>query len=291
LKKILITGSTGKLGLHLTESLSKNFKISHVGKKKRKYDLTKINPLTKYLLKINPHFVINCAAITNIEVCEKKKLYSKKINVGIVKNILDIKKKFNLNFKLIHISTDQMYDHFFQSKNTEKIKPKINNNYTRQKLTAEKISLKINSIVLRTNFFGFTKNKKNQSFSDWLYDNAYKGSFFYLFNDIRFNPVRINTLSNVIKFILKNNDKNIKGVFNIGCKNGISKKDFALKFLKKFKKLDYKSVKSEIILKTKRSKNMVMNVKKFEKIFKFKLPRIESEINKEKKFYEKNYNK
>lgn len=288
--KILITGSTGKLGFHLSKSLSKNYKIYDLGKKKRKFDLTKKLKLTKYLLSIRPDFLINCAAITNIDECENKKKETSKVNVGIVRNLIDIKKKFNLKFKLIQVSTDQMYDNYNSIRNKENTKPKINNFYTKQKLMAEKIALTQNSIILRTNFFGFTNNRINQTFTDWLYKNAKSKKLIYLFEDVKFNPVRIKTIEKIIRKIIKFKKNQFKGIYNIGCVNGLSKKDFALKFLKSFKDLKYKSIKYSKILQTRRSKNMIMNIKKFEKHFKFKLPKIDNEIKKELYYYEKNYN-
>ena len=67
MKKIIITGSSGKLGNHLVKSLSNDFRIFHFGIKKRKFDLTKKKVLETFILRTKPDFVINCAAITNIE--------------------------------------------------------------------------------------------------------------------------------------------------------------------------------------------------------------------------------
>ncbi len=289
--KIIITGSSGKLGFHLSKNLSKYYKIYNIGKKKRKFDLTKKSKITKYLLAIKPDFILNCAAIADIDQCERKKEKTTKVNVGIVKNLIDIKKKFNLKFKLIQISTDQMYDNYNSIRNKEGSKPKINNFYTKQKLMAERISLTQDSIILRTNFFGFTNNRINQTFTDWLYKNAKDKKLIHLFEDVTFNPVRIKTIEQVIRKIIKYKNTRFRGIYNIGCVNGLSKKDFALKFLKKFKNLKYKTIKYSKVLQTKRSKNMIMNIKKFEKHFKFKLPKIDNEIKKELHFYEKNYNK
>ena len=72
------------------------------------------------------------------------------------------------------------------------------------------------------------------------------------------------------------------GIYNFGSNKGISKSEFA-KFvikLKKFK-INYKEIKYENKKNLiKRPKNMVMNVKKFEKTFKLKLPNIRKEIYK-----------
>ena len=54
-----------------------------------------------------------------------------------MENLINIKKKYCLKFKLIQISTDQMYDSAKVVKNHENQKSVVNNNYTRQKLEAE----------------------------------------------------------------------------------------------------------------------------------------------------------
>ena len=288
MNKIIITGSSGKLGNHLVNSLSNDFKIFHFGRKKRKFDLTKKKKFENYILQIKPDFIINCAAITDIETCEFKKKYTEKVNVGIVKNLIDTKNRFNLSFKLIQISTDQMYDSSNVIKNHENQKSVINNNYTRQKLQAERISLKNNSIILRTNFFGFSNSGNNQTFTDWLYTEASRNSYIKLFNDVKFNPLSLITLSEIIKKIIKKNNKKIYGIYNLGSKSGLSKEKFALKFLKKFKKLNYKSVSVNSVLKVKRSKNMIMNINKIQKKLNVKLPDINDEIRKEIKNYNNN---
>ncbi len=288
MNKIIITGSSGKLGNHLVNSLSNDFKIFHFGRKKRKFDLTKKKRFENYILKIKPDFIINCAAITDIETCEFKKKHTEKVNVGIVKNLIDTKNRFNLSFKLIQISTDQMYDSSNVIKNHENQKSVINNNYTRQKLQAERISLKNNSIILRTNFFGFSHSGNNQTFTDWLYTEASRNSYIKLFNDVKFNPLSLITLSEIIKKIIKKNNKKIYGIYNLGSKSGLSKEKFALKFLKKFKKLNYKSVSVNSVLKVKRSKNMIMNINKIQKKLNIKLPDINDEIQKEIKNYNNN---
>ena len=285
MKKIIITGSSGKLGNHLVKSLSSDFIIFHSGKKKRKFDLTKKRNLEGFILKTKPDFIINCAAITNIETCEFNKKFTKKVNVGIVKNLISIKKKYCLKFKLIQISTDQMYDSKNVLKNHENQKTIVNNNYTRQKLEAEKIALEYKSIILRTNFFGFSDIQNNKTFTDWLYSEALKNSKLTLFKDVKFNPLSLITLCKIIKKIIKRDKKNIFGIYNLGCRNGLSKAKFAQVFLYKFKKLRYINKNVGSILKVKRSKNMIMNINKIQKEYNVRLPEIKKEIQKEIKNY------
>ena len=280
---ILIIGSSGNLGKSLYHHLKTKFKTSNNGLVKRKFDLKKKNQIKNLLEITYPKIIINCCGITNIDFCEKNKRKSSKINVQIVKNVLDFQKKFG--FLFIQISTDHLYDPEIRRASKEIDKIKINNEYSRQKRMAEKISLKYRSLIFRTNFFG--KNGK-KTIDNWLYSNLKEKKKIYLFNDVFFNPLRLKSLNKIFEKILK--DKKLffkKGIYNLGSKNSISKEKFAKNFTKflYLKHKDFVSIKVNSYLKTQRSKNMVMNCKKFEKDFRIILPNVNDELLKESKNY------
>jgi dTDP-4-dehydrorhamnose reductase len=160
------------------------------------------------------------------------------------------------------------------------------NEYSKQKFLQEKICTKNNSLILRTNFFGRNLTKK-KSFSDWIFKSFNKNKEFYLFKDVYFNPLRIDTICKIIKNIILEKKFKIKGVYNLGSKDFMSKSDFAIYFAKKIKiyKKNYLLKKVNSVLKVKRSRNMIMNIKKFENTFNIKLPKIKNEINNEAKQY------
>ena len=288
---VLILGSSGLLGRQLYQKLKykKNLKLYHNGILKKKFDLSKKNQLRKIIYYSKPNIIINCTGLTNLEKCENFPLISKKINVDILANIFDIKKKNNLKFKLIHFSTDNFYNNKKNKKNNEKSKIYMMNKYCIHKRMAEKICLKNKSLIFRTNFFG-KSNTKSKSFSDWVYHSFRKKSFFYLFNDVLFSPLRINTITKILSIIINRKFFHYSGVYNLGSKNGIYKNNFAIYFAKKLKiyKKSYINISVNKLLKVRRSNNMFMNVNKFENKFKIKLPKIETEIKNECK---ENYNK
>jgi dTDP-4-dehydrorhamnose reductase len=282
--KILILGSSGLLGNKIYFFLKKRgLNIIDNGIKKRKLELTNFNSL-KIILKKRPDLIINCAAATNVERCEKFSKETSKINFQLANNIFLLKKKLNLNFSIIFFSTDQVYNSKKPSKENSKLA--IYNKYSYQKLKAEKVYAKNKSIIFRTNFFGKGINKK-KSFSDWVYNNFKSNKKFFLFKDIIFNPVRIDTLCNIIYNIINKKKLNNNGIYNIGSKGHISKSNFSIFFAKKLKIFNNKAIvcNSSKILKIKRPKNMSMDVKKFEKNFDIKLPKIKNEIINEIKNY------
>ena len=219
--KILIFGSSGILGNYLCKFLKKKYFIYNNGLRRRKFDLNNFFQLKKIILKTKPDVLINCTAITDIDFCEKNKKKAYDINFKILKNTIDIIKKEKLKIKIIKISTDQFYNFKKKVLNKENIK-KTPNYYCKTKYIAEKICIKNNFLVLRTNFFGKSRSK-NQSFSDWVYKSFRSKKIFYLFKDVYFSPLNLFTLSKMIILVIKNIDR-VSGIYNLGSKNCISKK-------------------------------------------------------------------
>ena len=82
MQKVLILGSSGLLGKQLYEKLkiNKNIELFHTGLRKRKINFENKNKLKKFIYETQPNLIINCAAYTNIDECEKNVKMSKKIN-------------------------------------------------------------------------------------------------------------------------------------------------------------------------------------------------------------------
>ena len=69
------------------------------------------------------------------------------------------------------------------------------------------------------------------TFSKWVISKFNSKKNFYLVNDVYFNPLSLNTIGKIIYTIL-NKNLYIPGIFNLGAKDKISKKMFALKLAK-----------------------------------------------------------
>ena len=230
--------------------------------------------------------IINCIAYTDVDKCENFKSISKKINYRIVKEIFELKVKNNLKFNFIHFSTDQFYNQKGKKPSNETSEVFLINNYCKHKRMAELVCIKNKSLIFRTNFFGKSESK-NDSFSDWIFKAFKSKKKIYLFKDIYFNPLRINTITKFISKIIRNQKYKITGIYNLGAKDALSKSEFAVLFSKKvcIYHKNYICTYSNRLLKVKRSKNMFMSVKKIENMFKFKLPYVKTEINNEAKNY------
>lgn len=279
-KKIIITGGKGFLGTVLTPLLKKKYSVyqfCNSSKGKYKFDLTKKN-FFHTIYKINPDIIINCAAATNIEFCEKFKKKSYEINVNIVKNLIFVSKKINCQF--VHISTDHVYDD--EKKFNTENKKIITNQYAKDKLLSERVSLTYKkSMVLRTNFFGVFKKKGN---INWVFNDTKKNKKIFLISDVYFSPLYVVTLCKILIWLI--NSKNFRsGLYNLGAINGISKEKF-YKLI--FKKLSIKANTQSINLikfnkikkMVRRPRKMILNTKKFKNVFNIDLPSVQNQINK-----------
>ena len=288
--KVVILGANGFLGSHLYNYLKKKNNIIKCGRSKNNdIVLKKIvkHKFSKVLKKTIPDVIINLIALTNVDICEKKKKKADEVNRGIVKNIVDSIIETGLSKKIffLHISTDQVYSD--RGPHKEKFTNPINA-YARTKLKGEKYIKKINGCVLRTNFVGKSFNNNKKSFTDWIFTSLSQGKSIPVFKNVKFSPLNVKTLCKYINLVIK---KKISGVYNLGSKNGLSKAQFAVKFAKKLK-LNTKLLKvvyyKKNLLTAKRPLDMRMNVNLFEKNFNVILKDLNNEINLVSKQYKNN---
>ena len=106
-KRILILGGDGLLGKDLQSYFAKinGFSVSGVGR--HQLDITDENALARKIHDMNPNFVINCAAYTNVDKAEMDKNTCKRINVDGAGHVARVVSKFGS--ELIHISTASVF--------------------------------------------------------------------------------------------------------------------------------------------------------------------------------------
>ena len=271
--KGLIIGATGLLGKLISEHLeSKGYQIIKTPSEKYNARLGDGKAIEEIIKDNQPEFIINSAAITNVDLCESSPQKAFLVNAVGCEEISEAINKFTPMTRLIHISTDHFYDSPSLSKEDEIT---LLNYYAYSKFLGERMITCKNHIILRTNFFGKGKSKKN-SFTDWLYYSAKNGTIISLYKNIYFNPLSINTLINLIENMI---DSKEIGTFNVGSRGVMSKFEFGVKFFNNLgfdkyivKESNYED--SDI----RRPKNMAMDVTKFETSFGLTLPSLEDEI-------------
>ncbi|MEQ8926126.1 MAG: dTDP-4-dehydrorhamnose reductase, partial [Fulvivirga sp.] len=149
--KILVTGSKGQLGSEI-KYLSTDYNYEFVFIDFNELDLSKTESICPFLSGINPDFIINCAAYTAVDKAEDEPLLAAKINEHAPAEIAKYCNESGC--RLIHISTDYVFDGVFDRPITEEDKPNPKSVYGKTKLEGEKAiltSLK-NVYILRTSW-------------------------------------------------------------------------------------------------------------------------------------------
>ena len=152
--KILVTGKNGQLGRSIQKliSNSNHHEFTLVGREE--LDLSSSKSISKYF-DTNPHFdvIINCAAYTAVDRAEEEEDLADQINHLAVKQLAEFAN--SQNAKLIHISTDYVFDGKNESLYLESDNPNPINVYGKTKLLGEKAVLEImsnNAMVIRTSW-------------------------------------------------------------------------------------------------------------------------------------------
>ncbi len=104
--KVLILGSTGRLGSECKEVLAQEHEIITPGK--RKLDIISWDGVIECLEEVSPDVVLNCAGFTNIEACETEEFAVRKINIEGPRNLAQCSARFEC--VLVHISCGHVFD-------------------------------------------------------------------------------------------------------------------------------------------------------------------------------------
>jgi dTDP-4-dehydrorhamnose reductase len=147
--KILVTGGNGQLGCEINQ-LSYKYNYDWLFTDTDIFDISDLININVFLDKCNPDVIINCAAYTAVDNAEVDFEKANTINHKAVELIAQWSKKNNC--KLIHISTDYVYDGKSLTPVKEDIQANPVNNYGKTKLFGDIACLKNNpsSIIIRT---------------------------------------------------------------------------------------------------------------------------------------------
>ena len=149
---ILVTGTNGQVGSEIKE-LSSNYDYNFFFTVKDNLDITNEQNIKEFIEKNNINTIINCAAYTAVDIAEDDKANADLANRKAVKKLAKISKEKNI--KLIHISTDYVFDGKNFKPYSEEFQTNPNSVYGKTKLDGEVEMLKINpynSIIIRTSW-------------------------------------------------------------------------------------------------------------------------------------------
>ncbi len=242
-------------------------------------DPTDRSAVAEALARHRPLAVINLVAATNVDQCETQPQLAWQANAGVVsaitKGILALDNSPAFRPHLVHISTDQVYDG--PGPHAEDHVHPINV-YGLSKYAGELLAEHVGATVLRSNFYGRSRCADRVSFSDWVVRSLREKTPITVFDDIKFSAIHIDTLCNLIvrSIVLRP-----AGIFNAGCRDGISKAGFAMALAHALG-LPTENVRigssADVVLKARRPVDMTLQIMRLEGAFGLQCPNIFNEI-------------
>ena len=107
MKKIIVTGCNGQLGRAVNKQYAGNTEYELVNTDVAELDITSVDKVMELVGEVKPYAIINCAAYTAVEACEKEEDLAFRINAIGARN-LGIAAEA-VGAKLVHISTDYVF--------------------------------------------------------------------------------------------------------------------------------------------------------------------------------------
>ena len=273
---ILVTGANGQLGKTIKNLVERdNISHSFTFVSREQLDLSSLNDIQNYFKTHKFDLIINCAAYTAVDRAEHYKKDANMINHLAVKQIAEIAKSNNI--KLIHISTDFVFDGlkhkpYFESDTTSPL-----NVYGNTKLAGENAVLsimKFNAIIIRTSWI---YSEYGNNFVDTILKLIQKKSDLNIVSDQIGTPTYARDLGQVILSIIESDKliapKKVSEIYHYSNEGECSWYDFAKEIvsisgssciLNPINTEDYP-------LAAKRPKHVLMSKKKISKEFDLKI--------------------
>ncbi|WP_163400292.1 dTDP-4-dehydrorhamnose reductase [Flavobacterium fluviatile] len=276
--KILVTGATGQLGSELLV-LSPNYpQYEWLFADRTQITLDNLVVLQKQLNEIQPDIILNCGAYTAVDKAESEKDLAFIVNHLAVELIAKYAKANDA--KLIHISTDYVFDGTSSVALDEEARINPINSYGDSKLAGEVACLKENpdSIIIRTSW---VYSKFGNNFVKTMQRLMQERETINVVNDQIGSPTYAADLAQAM-MVIAESEKWIPGIYNYSNEGEISWYEFALS-IKEFGKYncDVKGIPSESYpTPAKRPEFSLLDKKKIKTIYNLDVPDYKESLKK-----------
>ena len=273
---ILITGAKGQLGSELrivSEQFPQhNYFFTDVDT----LDICDKDALTVFVEKNAITCVVNCAAYTTVDKAEDDEALCHKINALAVQNLGEVATAQNA--KMIHVSTDYVFDGTNHKPYTEDMAVCPTNVYGRTKLAGEELLMKVcpNAVVVRTSWlysaFG------NNFVKTMMRLGSERDTLNVIFDQVG-TPTYATDLAQAI-FAIIDTEQPQSGIYHYSNEGVCSWYDFTIAILKNAKiTCKVNPIESSAYpVRTPRPHYSVLNKAKFKSTFQVEIPHWESSL-------------
>ena len=247
-KKLLIFGVSGLTGYKIAQIAAGKYDVFGTYNERKielpncnvsKIDITNQDDLEKLFSDIKPNIVINTTALHNVDFCEEHQKQATLVNSIAVSNIHENAEKHDA--KLVHISTDYVFDGKKTNPYSEKDIPTPISFYGESKLQGEKSLLNSNHVILRPGVvYGWTplelagivsSSGKPMNFAMWLLTKLNKKELLKIVTDQYASATLADSLAESILKIAEADGSGLYHVAGLSCE---SRYEFSKKLAKEF---------------------------------------------------------
>ncbi len=238
MRRVLVTGASGLLGFHYAWMLSQqaevfgvsfNTSLAAVPFQTVKADLSQPDAGKKLLREYEPDLVVHCAALANLEACEKDQALARQLNARLPHELAQTTREMGI--QLVHISTDAVFDGE-KGDYSEEDQPNPLSVYAQTKWEGEKQvqDADPSALICRVNFFGWSPSGQ-RSLSEWFVNQLKASNSVFGFTDIVFCPLEVRLLCKTIQQLI---DHHATGLFHVVSQDALSKYDFGIRLAQRF---------------------------------------------------------
>lgn len=236
--RILVTGASGLLGLNFALRYHADHQVSGVVHRNPLHnppfrqivaDLSDVETLQAVLDQTEPEVVLHCAALANIDECERDPQRAFQVNVALPAGLARLAARDG--FRLVHLSTDAVFDGQ-RGDYTEEDLPNPLSVYARTKWQSEQQVLEVcpQALVARVNFYGWSLSGQ-RSLGEFFYYNLKQGRAVKGFTDVIFCPLEATQLADLLLRLV---EKGAAGLYHVVSSECQSKYAFGVSIARRF---------------------------------------------------------
>lgn len=236
--KLLLTGVSGLLGINFAQEMMEAHEIIGVDRGKLvnapfrilKQDLLDAGAVESVLDLAQPEWLVNCAALADLEACEAAPDIAKRLNTDLPRRLARACKARNIPF--VHISTDAVFDGEKDGFYTEEDKPNPKSIYSKTKFEGEwaVFAEDPNAIIARVNFYGWSLGGR-RSLAEFFHHNLTHNKSMSGFTDVVFCPMLVNDTARTLVKMLQ---RGLSGMYHLVGPQAMSKYQFGVEIARKF---------------------------------------------------------
>ena len=236
--KVWIVGSEGQIGEAINEVLDP-LEIEVLNTDKNALDITETDEVLHFGEINRPDVIINCAAITDVELCEKQPEEAFRVNALGARNLSLVARKTGA--KMVQLSTDDVFDGLAQKPYTEFDNTNPKTVYGKSKCAGENYVKEFTHkhFIIRSNWvFG-----KGNNFVNRVLEAAETGKSLSVASDQFGSPTSAKDLARMILYLISTNEY---GTYHVTCSGVCNRYEFAQEILRLAgKNIELKSVPTE----------------------------------------------